>query len=145
MRLQELTQILKSSHLKQTGHRLEILSALEKADSPLSAETLRAILLKKGHLVPLSTVYRTLEALVESRLVTKLPFESQSRSLYEFNRGDHHHFLVCLGCDKIVKVEGCPIPEEAETALREENGFHIVGHRLEFFGYCPECKEKFGY
>jgi len=138
----DFSELLQSINLKKTGNRLEILTLLEDEKEPLSAETIHEKLNKKGNRVPMSTIYRTLETLTDNNIVNRLRMERQSRCLYELNHKQHHHFLICLGCGKIVVVDGCPIPEGVEDDIESEYGFRILGHRLEFFGYCPDCQKK---
>ncbi|HOP57289.1 MAG TPA: transcriptional repressor [Bacillota bacterium] len=138
----DFSELLQSSNLKKTGHRLEILTLLEGTEEPLSADKIHDKLHRKGVHVPYSTIYRTLETLSSNNIISKLRIEKQQRTLFELNRNQHHHHLICLGCEKIIAVEGCPIPEAFTEKIQKEQGFEILGHRLEFFGYCPECQKK---
>jgi Fe2+ or Zn2+ uptake regulation protein len=50
---------------------------------------------------------------------------------------DHYH-IRCLDCDRVVDA-----PPDFEVSisykLKENTGFKISGHKLEFFGICPAC------
>ncbi len=132
---------LKEVGLKNTKHRIEILRILEKAGTPVSADQMYARLKKTDILISLSTVYRTLETLIEKELVSKVQFDSESKALYEINQETHHHHFICLACNKIFTLEHCPV-HEADFDLKELDGFNIIGHKLEFFGYCKACEKK---
>jgi len=130
--------------LKTTKHRTEILDILEGSGQPLAAEQVFLELKKRNISVNLSTVYRVLEVLANSHLAVKLTIPGDSRTLFEYNRMEHKHYLICLGCKKIIAIEHCPL-KDYEKALAEETNFTISGHKLDIYGYCPECKEKYAH
>jgi Fur family ferric uptake transcriptional regulator len=81
-------------------------------------------------------------------LVRKLDFgDGQSR--YEFIQGDeHHHHLICIKCGKAIDISGKTVESCADevyslaNSLSKEFDFDVQTHRLEFWGICPECREK---
>ncbi len=132
---------LKSSGLKKTKHRTEILEILDRSDQPIPAEDVYLDLKERGVTVNLSTVYRTLETLSDRGLATKVKISGEKRALYELNRMVHKHYLVCLECKKMMAIESCPL-EGYEKKLAEKTDYLISGHRLDIYGYCPQCREK---
>jgi Fur family ferric uptake transcriptional regulator len=137
----DLGDELKRCGLKSTKHRAAILDILKKSAEPVSAE--QVFLMLKVQEIPanLSTVYRTLEALSDKDLATKLNITGDNKALFEYNRMVHRHYLVCLGCRKIKAINSCPL-EDYEESLAKETNFSIIGHKLNVYGYCPECAEK---
>lgn len=132
---------LKLGGMKNTRQRTAILKILEKLSQPVSAEEIYAQLLEKEISVSLSTVYRALDAMVANDFVTKLNLNSSSKALYELNCMEHRHYLICLGCKKILSIMHCPI-EAYEEKLAAETGFTVTGHKLDVYGYCPGCIKK---
>jgi len=126
--------------LKHTKQRLAILQILQKATQPLTAEQIYDMLREQHSTISLSTVYRSLDAMSEKEIVTKINIIQDDRSLYEINCGLHRHYLFCLGCNKIITIKHCPL-EEYERSLKSETDYEIVGHKLSVYGYCPECKK----
>ena len=54
---------------------------------------------------------------------------------------EHHHHLVCLGCDRIsdledLKLAPINLPDPRRT------GFEIADYSIHFEGYCAECRRK---
>lgn len=127
--------------LKNTKHRIVLIELLSKSDELLSAQEIYHQLAKKHIGINLSTVYRTLDVLVESKIINRVMIEGEKQAFYEYNSDVHHHFLICRGCNKIISIYSCPL-DDYERKLEEESGFHITGHRVEFFGYCSECKQN---
>lgn len=143
MEHEDLTTTIRSSGLKNTKHRIRMLEILERSSQPISADRIYARLKEMFGRISLSTVYRSLEALVKNGIVNKISFENNPRTAFEMNRRIHHHFLVCLGCEKIVTLDDCPI-KDYERELSESRGFEVIGHKLEIYGYCPDCAKKQG-
>ena len=131
---------LKQSGLKKTKHRIAILDILEKSKQPISADDIFLKLTEKEMATNLSTVYRILETLTDKSLVTKLNIASENRTLYEYNRQIHRHYLICLKCKSILPINCCPL-KEYEKSLADEEGYVIVDHKLTIYGYCPKCQK----
>jgi len=134
--------VIRQCGLKNTKSRSAILDILDRSDQPISAEQVFLELKKKKISANLSTVYRALDALASKDLAIKLNIAGDSRNLYEFNRMVHRHYLVCLGCNKIMAIDSCPLVSY-EKFLAKETNYLITGHKLDIYGYCPECQEKF--
>ncbi len=127
--------------LKNTKYRVNIIEMLSKTDELVSAQEIYNRLLKKSIFINLSTVYRTLDILVDNKILNRVTIEGEKQSFYEYNRDIHHHFLICRGCNKIIPIYDCPL-EDYEQKLKSESGFVITGHRVEFYGYCDECRKN---
>ena len=138
MKDQELFEMeLKENGLKITRARTAILEILKRSCHPLAAEEIFLNLKSETLKMNLSTVYRTLETLEEAGLITKLGLV-EDKKLYEYNGMGHRHYLVCLGCKRIITIEHCPL-HEYEKQLEKDTEFTITGHKLYLYGYCKEC------
>lgn len=133
--------LIKQTGLKSTKQRCAVLEVLERSGRPLAAEQVYAELSGNGINVNLSTVYRTLETMADKGLIIKLGITGDSRALFEFNTNKHRHYLVCLGCKKILAIDHCPL-EAYEARLASQTDYEIAGHRLDVYGYCPKCRKK---
>jgi Fur family ferric uptake transcriptional regulator len=131
-------QCLRRCGLKSTPHRTAILDMLERSDRPVAAEQVYLALKDRDIAINLSTVYRTLDTLAGKNLVRRLTFVGEGRAFYEYDRSVHRHYLVCLACRRILSIDRCPLGSY-EKALEDETHFSIAGHRLDIYGYCPQC------
>ncbi|QWB99474.1 transcriptional repressor [Mycoplasmatota bacterium] len=127
--------------LKKTKYRVNIIDLLEKSNTLLSAQDIHTQLIKNKTKVNLSTVYRTLDKLTENGIINKVDIEQEKQSLYEYNRDEHHHFLICKNCNKIETIYNCPL-HDYEQEIMKDSGFYITGHKIEFYGYCKECQKS---
>ncbi|MBN2503815.1 MAG: transcriptional repressor [Bacilli bacterium] len=139
--LQDILVRLKSTGIKNTKHRIRILEFLNQSHQPRSADEIYESLRQEDSSISLSTVYRAMDILVANELVNKVNFENGTKTSFEINRHIHHHFVVCLGCNKVFSIEGCPI-HEYEHELEKKTGFKVVGHKLELYGYCKACQRQ---
>ena len=141
---------------REYGYRLTlarqtILDVLSRTSKHLSAEE---IYLQVHKIYPnsgLSTIYRTLELLLQVGLVCKSDF-GDGRARYELIRNEkkknqHHHHLVCMNCTRVIDYTDF-IDEEKEFLNKIENNlsnkynFKIIKHFIQFYGLCNECSEK---
>lgn len=136
----DIESLLKSSGLKSTKQRKAIFEIIYERDIPATAEDVYFQLKNSDVSANLSTVYRTLETMSDCGLIKKLGIVGETKAFYEIFGVVHRHFLVCIGCKKILPIPGCPL-KEYEKSLEEQTGYEISGHRLDIYGYCPECKK----
>ncbi len=129
---------IKNAGLKCTPHRVEVLAMLSDLDEAIAAEDIYRRLSDTGYIINLSTVYRTLDSLVEKRLIARSVLMDQSKALYEMSGRMHRHYLICTGCNRKVELENCPV-HRIEHELAAQTGFRIEAHRLEIYGLCPDC------
>jgi Fur family ferric uptake transcriptional regulator len=112
----------------------EILSHLEEFRT---AQQIHDVLRRQGDSVGLTTVYRTLQAMVDSGELDALR-TNEGEIAYRRCSNGHHHHLVCRRCGRTVEVSG-PAVERWASAVAEEHGFREISHDLEIFGTCSSC------
>lgn len=140
---------------KGCGYRITlgreaILEALSKSDKHLSAEDIYTKIHSKYPSVGLTTVYRTLDVLVNLGLVFKFDF-GDKRARYELAEGPkgahHHHHLICTGCNRVIDYtdfidEEVELLNQTEKGLSEKYDFKITNHLIQFYGICNNCARK---
>ncbi len=133
-----------------TEQRSLILDILSRTPGHLSAEEIFFKVHKLHPNIGLTTVYRTLDLLVQMGFVLKFDF-GDGRARYELAEGPegmrHHHHLVCTKCGRIIDYTDF-IDEETELLNKTKKGlsqkfnFEITDHLIQFYGVCAECKKK---
>jgi Fur family ferric uptake transcriptional regulator len=138
--------------LREEGFRLTlprqaILNILNRTSNHLTAEEIFFIIHRSYPGIGLATVYRTLEILANTGLVSKFDF-GDGRSRYELvgkaNRLHHHH-LVCTKCYRIIDYmdftdEEISLVDKMKNALSKKHRFEINEHQLNFYGVCNKCR-----
>lgn len=124
---------------RHTRQRSEVLALLEEINDFRTAQQLHSELRERGARVGLTTVYRTLQALVDAGEVdtARLPSGEQ---LYRQCSRTHHHHLVCRNCRATVEVEG-PAVERWADRLAQQHRYTDISHTVEIFGTCPRCSQ----
>ncbi|HZO93193.1 MAG TPA: transcriptional repressor [Candidatus Baltobacteraceae bacterium] len=85
-----------------------------------------------------ATVYRALERLRDTGLVSELVVPGAPAATYEPAGPRHAHFR-CSACGKVEDVPFA-IPSRTLTALALEHGFQIDAERVSFEGRCAACR-----
>ena len=123
---------------KITPQRIAILKTIDGTHSQFTPQELHRKLSAEHPEIGLVTVYRTLKLLAKSGLVCLMGNIGRSQS-YARGPEQHHHHLVCAGCDRVVDIPTCGL-DELEKRLAHETGFAISRHHLEFTGLCRDCQ-----
>jgi len=122
---------------RPTRQRRAVATVLESLDDFRSAQEIHDLIRRGGDAVGLTTVYRTLQGLVDDGDVDVLR-NDEGEALFRRCSAGHHHHLVCRTCGRTVEVEG-PAVERWTSAIAAEHGFADISHNLEIFGTCPQC------
>ena len=103
-KITEFEELCRRERLPKTIQRRVILEAvLDREDHP-TADQLFEDVRSRIPGVSRTTVYRALEALVQLGVVRRAN-HSDAVARFDGNT-DHHHHLVCLGCDRVTDIDG---------------------------------------
>jgi Fur family ferric uptake transcriptional regulator len=141
---QNIVELFKANQIKNTTQRRRVIEYLIACKEPVTAESIYIALFEDDAYedkVNLSTVYRILDLFVKQSIVLRNSFGNEHKSTYEFNRREHKHHLICVKCNKVTSIKGCPL-KAYEQDLGNQTHFKILEHRLEIFGVCPSCQER---
>jgi Fe2+ or Zn2+ uptake regulation protein len=132
---------LRERGLKVTPQRMAIIEVLiEKRDFHPGARLVYKEAKKKKRSLSLSTAYATLNELSRHGIIKTLQFDKMENR-YEGNLEEHIN-LICERCKKILDYK-VPITVD-HRGVAKKTGFSITDTRLEYYGYCRECREDKG-
>lgn len=139
--LEQFKKILKESGLKYTRQREIVLNILYHSDTHYTPEALyMEIKRREPDLnVGIATVYRTLNLLEESEMVTSLSFGTAGKK-FELANKPHHDHLICKNCGKIIEFENSII-ERQQALIAKEHKFKLTGHLMQLYGICEACNQ----
>ncbi|RQD78537.1 MAG: transcriptional repressor [Halanaerobium sp. MSAO_Bac5] len=133
---------LAENNYKFTRQReLIVETIVENENWHFNAEELFEAVKEKDSEIGMATIYRTLELLEKLDLIHTLDFNEESRVYELYIEDQHHHHLICKRCGKLVEFSDQGI-EDFEKELEAKYDFCIDEHKLKFFGYCRECRDK---
>ena len=139
---------IKGAGYRMTLPRRIILDVMNKSPNHLSAEDIYFAVQRDHPAIGLTTIYRTLELLVQMGLVSRFDF-GDKRARYELAEGSgkqkHHHHLICKGCGRIIDYtefidDEKELLEKTVKGLSEKYGFRIENHIIQFYGLCESCQ-----
>ncbi len=126
---------------RQTKQRRALLDLLRSTKSHPTAAWLYDGLRKNHPEMSQGTVYRNLSVLAEQGLVQVLRSGS-AQDRFDADTSLHYH----VACTRCGRVDDLPLPPETERNKAAEalSGYRITGHRIDYYGICPECLSASG-
>jgi Fur family transcriptional regulator, ferric uptake regulator len=134
---------LKEAKMKTTPKRLAILEILDGETAYASPEELWKRLRDRFDRLGLPTVYRNLEELAESGVISKVIHPNRQLYYYFCRNREHHHHFVCLSCRKVEDIPACGI-EALEREVVVKNVGKVLSHILQLNGLCSGCANAGG-
>lgn len=141
-RQERLAKRIRSRGRRLTDQRLVVAEALTGIREAVSAQELYERLRARHPRLALATVYRALEAQVESGMARRLERPGHV-SAYVACDVEHHHHLVCTRCQRVSDLdEGILRPVLRQ--IDERHAFAVEHERLDFYGLCASCRRTAG-
>lgn len=139
MHIERMIRRFREAGLKITPQRVAIFEYLYRSNSHPSVEEIYAFITSRFPSVSLTTVYNTLQTMVELGELEEIAITHERRN-FDTDLRPHAH-IMCIKCRRIEDVladgldESC-LPEEIQRR------FHIIGQRLYFYGICDRCSSR---
>lgn len=132
-------EYLELKKLKFTRERELILKEILNSKNHFEAEDLLFKFRKNDERISRATVFRTLNLLVDSELLSKVRIGDQ-RTFYEISHEDEHHdHLICLKCKKMIEFHD-EVLEDRQDKICKNKQFKLLKHTHMLFGYCKDCQ-----
>jgi Fur family peroxide stress response transcriptional regulator len=141
-RLAELIGKLKQRGYRLTPQRMAVLKILAHSDGHPSVDKIYGQVRDSFPMTSLGTVYKTITLLKDMGEVLELGFSDDSNR-YDGNKPYPHPHLICIKCKNIIDPDINTL-ESLPSVVAEKYDYQILGHRLDFYGICPECQAKAG-
>jgi Fe2+ or Zn2+ uptake regulation protein len=133
----ELIERVRQQGGKATSQRILIWSALAEDKTHPTAEDLYRRLKPALPSLSLTTLYHTLNELVEWGEIRR--FDAGDGHIHFDPDTSGHAELVCLRCYTVIDAPIGTTPAHCIPA--DIAGFAIVTHSEQYFGYCPLCQQ----
>ena len=134
-----MTSAPKPTTYRMTKQRQVILDVIRASQAHPSADELYAMVRTQLPRISLGTVYRNLEILTEQGEIQRLELSGTVKR-YDWDPSKHYH-IRCMHCGRVDDAPVAPL-DRIENELYGATVFTIIGHRLEFEGFCPECSNR---
>jgi Fur family ferric uptake transcriptional regulator len=134
----EFQAIFRQNGLRISEQRDAVVDVFFSTERHLSVSDIMKELKVRGVDVSEITVRRIMKLLCEYGIAQEMIFDGQEIRYEHHHVGEHHDHLICMRCRKIIEFEDDEL-ERIQERIVEDHGFHLIRHRLEMYGICPEC------
>lgn len=134
------SEYLTTKKLRKTEERFAVFECICAFQGHFDSESLYKCLREKNYRVSRATLYNTLDVLVESGLVVRLPLGGKAVQYELRGCADNHSHLICLRCGMIREMKGNKISETA--VLKKLGRFTPQFQSLYIYGICGRCKNR---
>ncbi|TLY26930.1 MAG: transcriptional repressor [Nitrospirae bacterium] len=136
---QRIKKLFMAKGLKRTPQRCAIYEMLTGRTDHPTAEDIYRTVKRTFPMISQNTVYYTLSTLQEAGLISEVNF-GHEHARFDANMDRHHH-LVCVSCQEINDLYDGTL-DRLSMSSKKGRQYTILGHRVEFYGYCKRCQEK---
>ena len=124
-----------------TKNKLKIINCLkDNCDKHLTIEEIDSSL--KGS-VPLASIYRIVDELVEEGLVRRFVIDRNNSACYQIidDANAHNHFhLLCTKCGKLIHLD-CDEVNHLLSHIKEDHNFDVDVTKVTLYGLCEDCRK----
>ena len=125
-----------------TKNKLTVINCLKaNQNSHMTIEQMEKEL--KGK-VPLASIYRIVDQLVEEGLVKKYVIDRNSSACFQYvgDGNEHSHFhMLCTKCGKLFHLE-CEEVNRLVKHIEDEHGFSVDVSKVNLYGVCKDCQRS---
>jgi Fur family ferric uptake transcriptional regulator len=126
--------------LRQTKERFKILDHICQLQSHFDVEMLRQHLEENSFHVSRSSVYNTIELLMNAGLVVRHQFSAQLAQYELKSAAITHHHVICTLCGAVKEIKNDKISRE--ITIQRVPKFTHQYHSVYIYGLCSKCKFK---
>jgi len=139
-RVQDIVASLRARGMRMTPQRRRVIAAVEELGHATPDALAATVARDGGAALPLSTIYRNLEALEELGVVTHTHLDHRAPTYHLAEHADHLH-LVCLRCGRVTES---PIGEADAFVgnLLAREGFVADVKHMAIHGWCAACSQQ---
>ena len=125
-------EMLRKEGLRFTQQRQAVWDELKKSHEHRDAEEIYISIRNSGSKVSRATVYRTIDVLVNNRLLRKMDM-GDGRNRFEPRLDDKHHdHIICLETGDIIEFYSDQLEKLQET-IAKDHGYELVRHVHQLF------------
>lgn len=144
--IQQAEHSCRDNGVRLTSKRKQILEVLLQAGAPRSAYEIADLYRQQTtENIPVMSVYRMLDFLMQNDLVHKLTSNNKFIACAHIACSHSHQAPQFLICDKCQQVREIGVDEQLITALEEsieDKQFHLNSPQLELHGVCKSCQQQ---
>jgi Fur family transcriptional regulator, zinc uptake regulator len=132
---EQIIQLMSEQGLRITEQRRTLAELFAGTEGYLTPKDVYEHMAQRYSGLSFDTVYRNLRILHEMNVLEQFVFEDGIKFRAHCQEAHHHHHVICLQCGGTVPFIFCPM--EGISGIPQ--GFKVVRHKFEVYGYCEAC------
>ena len=133
----DFTEYLTLRKHRKTFERYAILDHIYSIDGHFNMDSLYNSMLEACFRVSRSTLYNTIELLLDCGLVVKHQFGAGTAAQYERAYGNENHdHIICVDCGEVRETSNNLISEDQLKKIRK---FTVSYYSMYIYGVCSKC------
>ncbi len=133
---EKIKQMLVEKGIQPSFHRIQVLKYLMENKNHPNVEMIYQALIREIPTLSRTTIYNTLNLLMEKGLVKAFAVEDREMR-YDIETHFHAHFR-CKVCGQIYDIMGVDL----KLPEKEMEGFQLENINLYMTGVCPKCRKS---
>ncbi len=138
--MRDLGEMLRAKGMRLTRQRERVIEAVDALGHATPDGLAAAVAVDGGPTLPLSTIYRNLEALEEVGVVSHTHLDHRSPTYHLADHADHLH-LVCLSCGAVIE-SAVSTADPLVGNLLARHGFVADVKHMAIHGWCARCAAR---
>ena len=132
----EFTEYLTLRKHRKTSERYAILDHIYSIKGHFNMDSLYNSMLEASFRVSRSTLYNTIELLLECGLVVKHQFGANAAQYERAYGNENHDHIICVDCGEVRETRNNLI---SETQLKRIKKFKVSYYSMYIYGVCSKC------
>ena len=132
----ELTEYLTLRKHRKTAERYAILDHIYSIDGHFNMDSLYKSMLESSFRVSRSTLYNTIELLLDCGLVVKHQFGANAAQYERAYGNENHDHIICVDCGEVRETQNNLI---SEAQLKKIRRFKVSYYSMYIYGICSKC------
>lgn len=135
---EEFTEYLTSRNYRKTEERFAILDFIYSIKGHFNVDTLYNSMLENdsSFRVSRSTLYNTLELLLDCNLIVKHQFGENTAQYERAYGNENHDHIICVDCGEVRESNHNLI---SESQLKKIKKFKVSYYSMYIYGVCSKC------
>ena len=130
--------LIETDGIGRIEDRLNIIDVFLNTEDHVTLEDIISLLKSKGYDYDQEFVKLCLNRWVELGFAQKKSFEGQPARYEHRHLGKHHDHIICTKCGNIIEFQNDEM-EMLQEKIATKAGYHILQHKMEIYGLCPQC------
>lgn len=138
---QQFEKLFKQEKIDRFEDRFAVLEAFLHTEDHVTVEALWLKLKDKKNSLSSEFIEETLELMCRFGFAQKNRFNNGNIQYEHRHLGQHHDHMICTKCGKVIEFKNDQL-EQLQAQVVAGFGFHMLQHRMEIYGICPDCLQS---